>query len=125
LVTIGAHSLNHYALSRLDETEARHEIVASGERIAQELGKPVRHFAFPYGNVAHAGSREFHLAKQAGYASAVTTRMGAVFPEHAQHLQALPRVMVSSKYAELRWLKVLASGLPGRLANRGARLNVA
>ena len=90
-----------------------------------ELGLPVRHFAFPYGNVDHAGVRDFALCKEAGYETAVTTRMGAAYPDHAAHLHALPRVMVSSKYAEMRWLKVLASGLPGRMKNFGGRLNVA
>jgi peptidoglycan/xylan/chitin deacetylase (PgdA/CDA1 family) len=125
LATIGAHTLNHYAVAKLTETEARYEIVESGLRLAKELGRPVRHFAYPYGNVGHAGPRDFRLCAEAGYASAVTTRMGAVYPEHAVHLHALPRVMVSSKYAETRWLKVLASGLPGRMSNLGRRLNIA
>lgn len=124
LATIGAHTLNHFAVSRLPEEEARREIAVSGKALERELGKPVRHFAYPYGNVAHAGARDFRLAAEAGYATAVTTRMGTVYPQHARHLQALPRVMVSSKYAEPRWLKVLASGLPGRMNNLGRKLNV-
>ena len=125
LATIGAHTLHHFAVSRLTEDEARREIRESGERIVRETGRPVKHFAYPYGNVGHAGVRDFRLAAEAGYETAVTTRMGAVYPEHAGHMQALPRVMVSSKYAEARWLKVLASGLPGRMANLGGRLIVA
>ncbi len=125
LATIGAHTNNHFAVSRLTAEEARAEVVMSGQRLERELGKPIRHFAYPYGNVGHAGARDFNLCAEAGYASAVTTRMGAVYPEHAAHLHGLPRVMVSSKYAEPRWLKVLASGLPGRMSNLGRRLNVA
>ncbi|NMD08429.1 MAG: polysaccharide deacetylase family protein, partial [Phyllobacteriaceae bacterium] len=112
------------ALARLPEDEARHEIADSGKRLAQELGRPVRHFAFPYGNIGHAGPREFALARSSGYATAVTTRLGTVDEGHADHLHALPRVMVSGKYQEPRWLKVLASGLPGRLKNKGRGLNV-
>lgn len=124
LATIGAHTLNHFAVSRLPEEEARREIVLSGKSLERELGKAVRHFAYPYGNVAHAGARDFRLCAEAGYASAVTTRMGTVYAEHGKHLLALPRVMVSSKYAQTRWLKVLASGLPGRMNNLGRKLNV-
>jgi peptidoglycan/xylan/chitin deacetylase (PgdA/CDA1 family) len=124
LATIGAHTLNHFAVSRLSEDEARKEIALSGKALERELGRPVRHFAYPYGNVAHAGRRDFKLCAEAGYATAVTTRMGAVYRQHGQHLHALPRVMVSSKYAEPRWLKVLASGLPGRMSNLGGKLNV-
>lgn len=125
LATIGAHTINHFAVSRLPELEARNEIAQSGLRLRLELGRAVKHFAFPYGNVDHAGARDFALCRDAGYETAVTTRMGAVYPEHGAHLHALPRVMVSSKYAEMRWLKVLASGLPGRMKNLGGRLNVA
>ncbi len=125
LVTIGAHTLNHYAVARLDEAQARWEIAESGNRISAELRMPVRHFAFPYGNVAHAGPRDFALCAEAGYETSVTTRLGSVFPEHARHMCALPRVMVSGKYQKARWLKVLASGLPGMVKNRGRHLNVA
>lgn len=124
LATVGAHTLNHFAVSRLSEDEARLEIVQSGKRLEQELGQPVRHFAYPYGNTSHAGPRDFRIAAEAGYASAVTTRMGAAYREHAAHLHGLPRVMVSSKYAQTRWLRVLASGLPGRMSNLGRKLNV-
>ncbi len=125
LATIGAHTNNHFAVSRLAEDEARVEIAQSGKRLEKELGQPVRHFAYPYGNTSHAGPRDFRIAAEAGYASAVTTRMGAVYPEHAAHVHGLPRVMVSSKYAQPHWLQVLASGLPGRMSNLGRKLNVA
>lgn len=124
LATIGAHTNNHFAVARLNEDEAREEIVQSGKRLEMELNRPVKHFAFPYGNVGHAEQRDFRLCLEAGYTTAVTTRLGTVFEEHASHMHALPRVMVSGKYQEPRWLRVLAQGLPGRLANRGYRLNV-
>lgn len=124
LATIGAHTLNHFAVARLSENEARAEISGSGQRLERELGKPVQHFAFPYGNVGHAGPRDFRLCRESGYATAVTTRLGTVFADHAKYMYALPRVMVSGKYQEPRWLQVLASGLPGRMMNKGRCLNV-
>jgi peptidoglycan/xylan/chitin deacetylase (PgdA/CDA1 family) len=123
LATIGAHTNNHLALKKLPADEALAEMAHSGQRISSEIGKQVQHFAYPYGNVAHAGPRDFALAQQAGFATAVTTRLGTVFSEHAAHLHALPRVMVSGKYQKSAWLNVLASGLPGYVKNRG-RLNV-
>ena len=120
LATIGAHTNNHFAVKKLSVEEALSEMALSGQRIASEIGKPVGHFAYPYGNVAHAGPRDFDLAEQAGFTTAVTTRLGSVFPEHASHLHALPRVMVSGKYQKSAWLNVLASGLPGFVKNRGA-----
>jgi peptidoglycan/xylan/chitin deacetylase (PgdA/CDA1 family) len=124
LATIGAHTLHHYAVLKLSEADARHEIVESGKIVERQIGKPVRHFAFPYGNVAHAGPRDFRIAREAGYETAVTTRLGSVHEMHSQHLHALPRVIVSGTYQKPEWLEVLASGFPSFIKNRGTHLNV-
>jgi peptidoglycan/xylan/chitin deacetylase (PgdA/CDA1 family) len=124
LATIGAHTLNHYNLLRLPEADMRREIVESGKRIEAELGRSVRHFAYPYGNKDAAGPREFRAAKDAGYASAVVTRLGSIVPEHAHHVHALPRLMVSGKYQKRRYINALVSGMPSRLSNGLRALNV-
>ncbi|MCA0432505.1 MAG: polysaccharide deacetylase family protein [Proteobacteria bacterium] len=124
LASIGAHTLNHYAVIKLSEDDARREIIESGARLAAELETPIEHFAYPYGNVAHAGPRDFEICKEAGYLSGVTTRHGVVFAEHASHLEALPRVMVSGKYQKVRYLEALVSGLPATLANGFRKVNV-
>jgi peptidoglycan/xylan/chitin deacetylase (PgdA/CDA1 family) len=124
LVTIGAHTLNHYNLSKLPEADARREIIESGRRIAAELGKPVQHFAYPYGNSDAAGPREFQLCADAGYQSAVVTRMGTLQPQHANHLQALPRIMISGRFQKTRYIEALISGVPARLSNGFRSLNV-
>jgi peptidoglycan/xylan/chitin deacetylase (PgdA/CDA1 family) len=125
LASIGAHTLNHFNLLKLDEAEAKHEIEQSKKRIEEELGEPVRSFAYPYGNTDAAGPREFRLAAEAGFAVSVTTRHGLVFEGHAQHLQALPRVMVSGRFQKTRYIETLLSGVPAALMNRFQRVNVA
>ncbi len=50
LVTIGAHTLTHPALSQIGEAEASYEMAESRRVIAQELGERPRHFAYPYGS---------------------------------------------------------------------------
>jgi peptidoglycan/xylan/chitin deacetylase (PgdA/CDA1 family) len=124
LATIGAHTLDHFNLRKLDETEARHEIAQSGRRISAELGRPVRHFAYPYGNKDAAGPREFRLAREAGYASAVVTRLGPLVAAHASHLHALPRLMISGRFQNTAAITALLSGVPSRLSNRLSGLNV-
>ena len=74
LVTIGAHTKDHYAVAKLDEAIAMEEMVGSAERIEQELGTRPAHFAFPYGDPGSAGTRDFALASKAGFTTAVTTR---------------------------------------------------
>lgn len=91
LVTIGAHSQTHRRLATLDESQLRHEVAGGRERLERELGRSVHHFAYPYGGPAACGAREFRATADAGYRTAVTTRRGNVFAEHAGHLTALPR----------------------------------
>ncbi len=79
-MTIGAHSLNHPRLRLLPEDAARHEMAESKARLEAEFGKPVTHFAYPVGDPTSAGRREFRLAQDIGFATAVTTRPGVLFP---------------------------------------------
>ncbi len=124
-VTIGAHTLTHPMLAKHDEETARNEIVESKVRLEAALGMPVRHFAYPVGDPASAGPREFALVREAGFASAVTTRPGHLFPEHAAHLHALPRVSLNGLHQTEPALRALLSGLPFWLRSRGGRLDVA
>jgi peptidoglycan/xylan/chitin deacetylase (PgdA/CDA1 family) len=111
-------------LARHDEAFARAEITDSQTRLEAQLGLPIRHFAYPVGDPTSAGPREFTLAKVAGFASAVTTRPGHLFTEHAEHLHALPRVSLNGLHQTEEAVRALLSGLPFWLWNRGKRLNV-
>lgn len=122
-VTIGAHTLTHPMLAKHDAEPARREIVESKTRLEAELDLPIRHFAYPVGDPGSAGAREFALAKEAGFVSAVTTRPGHLFAEHADHLHALPRVSLNGLHQNDAALRALLSGLPFWLRNRG-RLDV-
>ncbi|MBN9458454.1 MAG: polysaccharide deacetylase family protein [Bosea sp.] len=122
-VAIGAHSLTHPMLAKHDAETARREIAESKVRLEAELGRPVEHFAYPVGDPASAGPREFVAAREAGFLSAVTTRPGHLFPEHAGHLHALPRVSLNGLHQNEAALRALLSGLPFWLRNRGRRVD--
>lgn len=124
-VQIGAHTVHHYALARLDEDMALEEM-REGRRILEErLGRPVRHFSFPYGGPDSAGARDFALAERLGFHTAVTTRPGVLYPEHARHLTALPRVSLNGAYQKERYIDVFLSGVPFALYNGFRRVNAA
>lgn len=122
-VTIGAHTLSHPMLAKHPEEAARREIVESKAWLEKALEMPIRHFAYPVGDPGSAGPREFALAKEAGFASAVTTRPGHLFAEHAEHLHALPRVSLNGLHQNEAALKALLSGLPFLLWNRGRKVS--
>lgn len=124
-VTLGAHTLTHPMLAKHDVAFARAEIVEGKARLEAELGVPIRHFAYPVGDPTSAGPREFTLAREAGFASAVTTRPGHLFAGHAAHLHALPRVSLNGLHQSAAAVRALLSGLPFLLWNRGRNVNVA
>jgi len=125
LVTIGAHTVNHYALSRLDEGRVRQEMVDGADRIEKMIGQRPTHFAYPYGNPLVAGQREFRIAAELGFKTAVTTRPGLLYEDHKDHLTALPRVSLNGEFQAVRYLDLLLSGGAFALNNGFKRLNVA
>ncbi len=124
LATLGAHTIEHVMLAKWPLERARHEIVEGARLMAERIGAAPRHFAYPVGDRQAAGTREFELVRQAGFATGVTTRPGMLFPEHAAHLAALPRISLNGEFQDLRFLDVLLSGAAFALKNRGRRLDI-
>lgn len=119
LVTLGAHTVNHYNLRRLSDEKAWYEIVDAARVIELETGLRPRHMAYPYGYEGAVGEREVKLAEAAGYAAAVTTRHGVLYPGHARHPHALPRISVNGRYQSVAHLRTMLSGVTTPLANSG------
>jgi len=125
LVTIGAHSVSHCNLAQQDEANAAHELSFSRSCIENALQQPALHLAYPYGDKAAAGPREFRLARTSGFKTAVTTRPGMLFPENADHLTALPRLSLNGNYQDTRLLPVLTSGVATAMWNGFRRVDAA
>jgi peptidoglycan/xylan/chitin deacetylase (PgdA/CDA1 family) len=125
LAMIGAHTVNHIMLKKAPDDVARTEMRMGSATIEAALGIKPRHFAYPVGDRTSAGPRDFRIAAQLGFATAVTTRPGVLFPEHRTHLTALPRISLNGEYQQLRYAKVLMSGAATALHNRLRRVDVA
>ncbi len=97
----------------------------SAATIEAALGKRPAHFSYPVGDRTSAGSREFRIAAEVGFKTAVTTRPGVLFPEHAAHLTALPRISLNGEYQQRRYTKVLLSGAATALWNGFRRVDAA
>lgn len=124
LLTVGAHTVTHDALSKLPESRVWEEMQGSRDRLEKEVGVSPRHFAYPYGDAGSASRREFEIAKGVGFTTAVTTRKGAVLPDHAEHLHALPRVSLNGDYQRSRYVTLFLSNAPFYLARGLRRLDV-
>lgn len=122
LVTIGAHTVRHPFLPKLDIDDARLEMTESRERITQMLGTTPQFFAYPYGFNSAVSAREVKLAEEAGFKAAFTTRKGLVSPEHIDHKWTLPRVSINGHYQSMSAMRALLSGLPFFFANGFSRV---
>jgi peptidoglycan/xylan/chitin deacetylase (PgdA/CDA1 family) len=119
-VEIGCHAVSHARLSSEPSQVVRDELGGARQLLEAQLGQPVRHLAYPYGKREHVSSREFELARELGFASAVTTRAGCLFAAHAAHRHALPRIEVTPGFgASAHYLQTLLTGLPLIARNRG------
>jgi peptidoglycan/xylan/chitin deacetylase (PgdA/CDA1 family) len=125
LVTYGAHTVNHVMLAKYPAETVRHEMLGSKERLERELGRTMAHFAYPVGDPTSAGMREFDMARELGFVTAVTTRPGVIHAEHADHLTALPRVSLNGHFQSLHYLDALLSGAPFAFFNRFRKVNAA
>ena len=125
LCTIGAHSVTHARLAKLDAAAARREMSESRAQIQRELRVETLHFCYPVGDAASAGEREFEIARALGFRSAVTTRPGMIFPDHRLSLCALPRLSINGRHQSLDETDILLSGAPFALLSGVRRLRAA
>ncbi|MGJ4892571.1 polysaccharide deacetylase family protein [Bradyrhizobium sp. HKCCYLRH3099] len=114
LVEIGAHTVSHARISSLPPEAALRELAEARLRLNARLGIDVRHFAFPYGRAADCGPRDFALARQAGFASAATTRKGLL--QSGQDAFSIPRNTMNGAHRSLAAMELHLTGLSGAAA---------
>ena len=125
LVTIAAHTVNHVMLSKASDEVVRSELKVGRSALEAALGPAPMHLAYPYGDRDMVGPREFRIAAELGYKTAVTTRPGVLFPTHAEHLTALPRISINGEFQQGRYLRVLMSGAATAVWNGFRRVDAA
>ena len=98
LCTIGGHTKNHLALNGLNEATVTAEVVEANRLIEKRTGRKVEHFAYPFGSRLEVGPREFDIVRELGFKTATTTRHGTIYSKHKDHLECLPRVMLTENF---------------------------
>lgn len=85
-VSFGAHTMHHPVLAYLKEPAEVHSEVGECRRVLEEqLGHPIRTFAYPIGRFEHIGDNAIEAVQAAGYEWAVTTVHGINTPESDPH----------------------------------------
>ena len=103
-VSFGAHTMHHPILGYLtDPVEVQREVEACRVILEQQLGHPVRTFAYPVGQLQHIGNNVIRAVQQAGYDWALTTIYGFNTPQSDPHLLRRIEVDVSQ-----HWLVIAA-----------------
>jgi len=78
-------------------------------RVMKQKGRAFRGAAFleswPMLGMCAAGAREFRIAAELGFKTAVTTRPGVLFKAHRDYLTALPRISVKGQFQQQRALR--------------------
>jgi peptidoglycan/xylan/chitin deacetylase (PgdA/CDA1 family) len=114
-IEIGSHTVSHPHLPQLTDAEVRRELVDSKAEIEDELRRPCRFLAYPYGD---SDGRVHAAAAKAGYAAAFALRAN---PWHAEQF-ALPRVDIYRRDGTPRFaLKAAPGGGASLAALRAAR----
>ncbi|MEQ8787690.1 MAG: polysaccharide deacetylase family protein [Pirellulaceae bacterium] len=88
-VEIGAHTRTHPDLGRIhDPQRLREEVIASADTLAEMVGRPMRYFAFPFGQRENLNREVFRMARAHGLLGVCSAYGGYNMPgDDAFHLQ--------------------------------------
>ncbi len=114
LAHLGAHTMTHVNMRRIDAARLAYEIAESKRQVEACVGKPPRSFSYPYGWTTAVGEREADAVSDAGFSVAVTTQAGVLVSESIEKATLLPRVSLNGRFQKKRFVKALVSGLPFR-----------
>lgn len=95
LVEVGAHTVTHPSLPRLDREGQRNEIRNSRAQLESILGSPVTSFSYPHGR---AGDEAIEEVQAAGFQCACSSVVDLARP--ASPLYRLPRVQANAESAD-------------------------
>ncbi|RJX18266.1 MAG: polysaccharide deacetylase family protein [Ammonifex sp.] len=101
-ITFGAHTLDHRPLTKVGPEEASRQIFGAKEVLEQELGRPVNHFCYPYGDYNREVSE---MVKAAGFKTAVTCVRGVNHP--GEDLFTLKRIRIMGNCSNRKFIYML------------------
>ncbi len=119
LAQIGAHSMTHVNLKRVDDDRLKQEIAGSADAVERYIGVRPSTFAYPYGFASAVGAREIRAAEDAGFSLAVTNKPGMLQADCLNQPTNLNRVSLNGTYQRKRYVEALLTGIPFKLREAG------
>jgi peptidoglycan/xylan/chitin deacetylase (PgdA/CDA1 family) len=120
LASLGAHTVSHRAVARLDDAEVRREMTQSSDYVEAISGHRPQTFAYPYGTREAVTQQQASIAADLGFSLAVTTQPGVVSDRSLGSMTYLPRLSINGLYQKTRYVSGLASGIPLKLMGNRA-----
>jgi peptidoglycan/xylan/chitin deacetylase (PgdA/CDA1 family) len=115
-IEFGSHSLSHCDLTIASKSRLERELADSKAIIEDQLGQPVRHFAYPFGR---QNQRVRVAAARAGYECAFATGRG-----EADDSMAIPRLMLHGLTSAFEFNKAVQAERSADIHDKGWRGSV-
>jgi peptidoglycan/xylan/chitin deacetylase (PgdA/CDA1 family) len=77
---IGCHTDSHIDLGTADERTVRTDLEVSKRKLGEQLGRPARLFAYPFGGRKNISARSLNLVREAGFSCCVSSYGGVNLP---------------------------------------------
>lgn len=100
LCNIGGHGLQHAVFRNLSSDDALRQFEEGRHWLEDQLGVPVKTFAFPYGRIVEVSRNNRHQIKKSGYTMAFSALEGTLKAKWLTGRYFLPRVNVSERFVE-------------------------
>jgi len=99
---VGSHTMTHPNVAHVSADDARSELTDSKLQLEKELGRPVKHFAYPHPALNPCfNETTLKITEELGYATAVTTTGRAVRADACP--LAIPRTYIPREESEFLW----------------------
>ncbi|MBX9711588.1 MAG: polysaccharide deacetylase family protein [Xanthobacteraceae bacterium] len=112
--TVGSATVSYPVLANVAAPQALREMKMGRTILEAALGHSCEEFAYPFGATETFSRRDVLLARDAGFASAVSARTGLIVPGGEADVMCLPRIAWEGRPRSLRALRVVLSGLTMR-----------
>jgi peptidoglycan/xylan/chitin deacetylase (PgdA/CDA1 family) len=77
---IGSHTCTHPDMAQIPKEQARHELVESKRILDQQIGRPTRWFAYPFGGKNNFRLDLLPILHEAGYEGCLSGHGGCLYP---------------------------------------------